>query len=366
MQAGLHNTKCVQRKVEFAKNFCEAVAFEFVLMGFFDTEAGGFRQVWMGAGDDVRLDTRAKEITSDVRRRVATSLKVRHATNTGLVLAEKTIQLTKPLWLMAHDIGYGIGIGEPIGKMVPVIAWPLDDSGAAGDHKPILQIGLSYVAEKLAKEVFPENVWNRTVFEAAAGALSINFLLMTQNCDVMHHSCPDAGGHIPETGSAFDIITRLVPGVEVDLRSLRTGVRLATSDSPRSSILPFLRSGSPWLVFVTPLPNSDPPLALVIMEGANTDHDRMSRKIFDMYGLTASERQVARGIIHGKSVADIAEETSLSVATVRSYLKQVLSKTGVSRQGQLISLYFSSVMPVMKQIADAPSQHVHEEIHARA
>jgi DNA-binding CsgD family transcriptional regulator len=64
--------------------------------------------------------------------------------------------------------------------------------------------------------------------------------------------------------------------------------------------------------------------------------------IQDLFDLTPAEARVARGIAAGKTVHDLADEAGLAAGTVRQQLKSVFSKTGVSRQADLVGLLVGS------------------------
>jgi DNA-binding CsgD family transcriptional regulator len=57
-----------------------------------------------------------------------------------------------------------------------------------------------------------------------------------------------------------------------------------------------------------------------------------------LFDLTPAEARVARGIGQAETLEALAEATGVNRETVRSQLKAVLSKTGVSRQQELVSL----------------------------
>jgi DNA-binding NarL/FixJ family response regulator len=59
------------------------------------------------------------------------------------------------------------------------------------------------------------------------------------------------------------------------------------------------------------------------------------RSLFD---LTPAEARVARGLAAGQTVKGIAEESGTSTNTVRSHVKVVLTKTGYSRQADVVAL----------------------------
>jgi DNA-binding CsgD family transcriptional regulator len=64
----------------------------------------------------------------------------------------------------------------------------------------------------------------------------------------------------------------------------------------------------------------------------------------DLFDLTPAEARVARGIAAGKTVHDLASEAGLALGTIRQQLKSVFSKTGVSRQADLVGLVVGSAL----------------------
>jgi DNA-binding CsgD family transcriptional regulator len=66
--------------------------------------------------------------------------------------------------------------------------------------------------------------------------------------------------------------------------------------------------------------------------------------IRDLFDLTPAEARVAHGIAAGKTVHDLANEAGLALGTIRQQLKSVFSKTGVSRQADLVALLVGSAL----------------------
>lgn len=62
-----------------------------------------------------------------------------------------------------------------------------------------------------------------------------------------------------------------------------------------------------------------------------------------LLGLSPAESRVAAAICSGLSIKEYARSRNLSEGTVRFQLKQVLAKTGTSRQADLVRLIFSSL-----------------------
>lgn len=73
-----------------------------------------------------------------------------------------------------------------------------------------------------------------------------------------------------------------------------------------------------------------------------------ARVLQGLFDLTPAEARVARGISEAQTVEGLALSAGVSVETVRSQLKAVLSKTGLSRQQELINLLAGTMLPVSR------------------
>lgn len=84
------------------------------------------------------------------------------------------------------------------------------------------------------------------------------------------------------------------------------------------------------------------PAAVIYVSGLETGQplERLVSQIFD---LTPSEAHLAALLAAGLSLAEAAQKLDLTENTVRSYCKTILSKTGVSRQADLVRLILRSV-----------------------
>lgn len=56
----------------------------------------------------------------------------------------------------------------------------------------------------------------------------------------------------------------------------------------------------------------------------------------ELFGLSPAERRIVEGLAYGQSLETIAVESGLSIATVRTQLKHIFAKTGLSRQSGLV------------------------------
>lgn len=72
-------------------------------------------------------------------------------------------------------------------------------------------------------------------------------------------------------------------------------------------------------------------------------HNELSTTVLArLYGLTEAEARLLQGLILGKKLETVAAESSVSMNTVRSHLKQVFRKTGTNRQPELVSVVLNS------------------------
>ena len=76
----------------------------------------------------------------------------------------------------------------------------------------------------------------------------------------------------------------------------------------------------------------------VFLSDPNLDQPISIDNLVSVYNLTPSEAQVAISLANGHSIDKIANSSHHSAHTIRSQLKSVFRKTGVSRQSELIKL----------------------------
>jgi DNA-binding CsgD family transcriptional regulator len=81
---------------------------------------------------------------------------------------------------------------------------------------------------------------------------------------------------------------------------------------------------------------STEPTALVLIIDPEHESEPPAALLRRLYGLTKSEADVALCIVRGADPKQIAEELSISAATVRTHLKHVFEKTDTHRQAELV------------------------------
>jgi DNA-binding CsgD family transcriptional regulator len=103
---------------------------------------------------------------------------------------------------------------------------------------------------------------------------------------------------------------------------------------------------SPLPILVTPMHahlitsdlDYDGAKVAVFLSDPNLQQPISIDNLVSVYSLTPSEAQVSISIANGHSIDEIAKQSHHSAHTIRSQLKSVFRKTGVSRQSELIKL----------------------------
>jgi DNA-binding CsgD family transcriptional regulator len=80
------------------------------------------------------------------------------------------------------------------------------------------------------------------------------------------------------------------------------------------------------------------PMAVVLITDPERQTPARQELMIRIYRLTPREAAVAEKLFEGKSVAKAAEELTITYETARTHLRRVFSKTGVSRQAELLLL----------------------------
>ena len=79
------------------------------------------------------------------------------------------------------------------------------------------------------------------------------------------------------------------------------------------------------------------PIVLLAMNELVRSQAIPDRWLSQMFGLTRAEASVTNWLVSGRSIDEYAHHRGVSLETARSQLKTVLSKTGMSRQAQLVA-----------------------------
>ena len=135
------------------------------------------------------------------------------------------------------------------------------------------------------------------------------------------------------------------PSKEDELRRLIQQAGLASLGGPSEAggVLALPRpEGRPLSLQVCPLsPHAltlgpSVPAALVIFGDPDATASTSTQAVIELYGLTPAEAKLMSALVEGERLEDYADRQQISVNTVRTQSKQIFSKTGHSRQVDLI------------------------------
>jgi DNA-binding CsgD family transcriptional regulator len=92
--------------------------------------------------------------------------------------------------------------------------------------------------------------------------------------------------------------------------------------------------------------NTQGPATLVLIRGLDDPTDKAAEALRNLFGLTPSEARVVIALAQGQALEEIATRYSIGIGTVRTHLKNAMSKTATNRQPQLVALVWHSVGPL--------------------
>ena len=99
---------------------------------------------------------------------------------------------------------------------------------------------------------------------------------------------------------------------------------------------------APWY------PSETGPSVIVHLSGID-DRSTLESVVARLFGLTASEALLATRLADGLTISEAAVELGLTESSARTYSKRIFSKTGTSRQVELVRLVLKSVAPLCVQ-----------------
>lgn len=338
---------------EFLITLCKTARVPCIVCGYFDSELKSLRDVrkaQLAEFGSASLTEVLGLVTA--RLSVFTALRGKAILPAGLS-PDQSDAGRFPVWTRQGNCI--LGIGKPVARLYPVVAClrPEDDRLRPDLHE-LLGIGLAHVAQALAQQIYARPVWPEGLAETTLRMLSIGYFVVNGQAEVVHDGRNEDCGR----DQAWMVANgRLSLSAEAERAALHAAIADATSDRQASSIISVSAGDGPVrMAAVAPLGRGDRALALVLFESRRTNHSALRDHFFRAYALTRAESLTAQEVLNGRSPNEMAEVMGLSVATVRSYLKQVLAKTGTHRQSELISLYYSSILPVGTTIARAEAR----------
>ena len=244
-----------------------------------------------------------------------------------------------------HGLGWsaGTGLQMPTGDH---IVFSIEREHSRGPIEKERVEALNELRSHLARSAF---VAARLGLQRAKGAkdaltsMGLPALLLGQDGTVIEANSliENLGDHVQwraqsrvalTDGRANDLLSTALAALDSNPEFTVQSFPLRDSDGKAAMVvhlIPIRRSahdvfaGSYVLLVLTPVAApSAPPIELM-------------RSLFD---LTPSEARVARGLAAGDTLEEIATNGGVAMSTVRSQLRQVLEKTGCTRQAEVVSL----------------------------
>jgi DNA-binding CsgD family transcriptional regulator len=235
----------------------------------------------------------------------------------------------------------GTAIALPTGDNMVIALERAYDQGSASSA---VLATLNEVHSHLARASF---VAARMQLERARAATQVLALLGIPALVFSDSGKTLAANQLIETLSGF-ILWRAQDRIALrDARAdalLRDAIATADrDDTPSVRSFPVRNAGSAMIAHVVPIRGAARDIfsrcaAMLMLTPVTRPEAPPVELIRSLFDLTPTEARVARGLAAGQTVKGIAAESGTSTNTVRSHVKVVLTKTGYSRQSDMVAL----------------------------
>ena len=232
-----------------------------------------------------------------------------------------------------------------------ITIWRTIDQGPMdGDCNHLLNLLFPHIQKALEiRQVLGVTQQRLAGAEAMSDASSTATFLLTRQGHVVHSNA--AADALVSDGCALSVLNGAL--VATDRRScdaLRAmffesaspTFKPTTANLTHALSLPRIDGRQPLHLLATPVPRSHRCRSGADLLLLVTDPERSSSfpdsVLHSLYGLTSAETEVANGLLMGYSLGEIARLRRVTSGTVRIQMKSLLSKTGTSRQGELVRL----------------------------
>lgn len=199
-----------------------------------------------------------------------------------------------------------------------------------------------------------------SVFRHALDQLSAPVILVDAQCKILYanasaHSMLESGQLVRANGGVFSPTNPLMRAALADA-VLRAAGQAGDLGSRGMGIpvagMAYQAAGAAAVAYLLPLKHSairsafSPAVAAIFIATALSHHAPPAGVLACVFDLTPSEARVMQMVGVGCSTAATAAELGVSETTVKTHLAKVYSKTGVTRQAQLVQLVSSLSSPV--------------------
>ncbi|MCW5699675.1 MAG: helix-turn-helix transcriptional regulator [Rhodospirillales bacterium] len=253
-------------------------------------------------------------------------------------------------WLQPQGLNHQMfGVLERQGSRVQflVLARPAAQGPFGSEAVGLMQRLLPYLQRGLrAGQTLRRSQHIRQIALDALDAMPVGVILLSAGGIVIA-----ANRVAREIMASRDVLTVGRGGLEVDREGRRTRFRdlltesIGVADTNRQpEMITFSVSRSanlrPLSVMIWPTRKPDlgldTPAAVVFLGDPDHTAEIDETRLRQLYGLTAAESRVAAYLARGYRLDEIAEMLGVAYETIRKHLKQIFSKTGNTRQSDLV------------------------------
>jgi DNA-binding CsgD family transcriptional regulator len=221
-----------------------------------------------------------------------------------------------------------------IGKVATSAVIPMGKAPQASSHAPNILAASLEALEMLNVGVAVTNSLRRVLF---ANQTAEQILLSRDGLEVSHQGVlqPVGKWSNPSLARVMQRAAQAPPGSAQEAKDVILAIRRPSGKRPFTLLVRPLKARS----------SSDlalPSVLVFVWDPEFPEHDTEAA-LRELFGFTSCEARLANLLMKGKSVDDCCNHLEIRPSTVRMHLANLFVKTGVQRQGQLISLLWKSV-----------------------
>ena len=197
-------------------------------------------------------------------------------------------------------------------------------------------------------DLLKETREERNLFRGALDQLATPVVLVNSASGIVH-SNPAAEAMLAAQKPVFVSDHKLGARNRFATQALHEAVAMASAGNSglgaRGAGIPLHLAGdAPAVAYVLPVETGGPrqsshnASAAIFISTASHSMPPPEGALRTLFGLTAGEARILLKIGAGAAPADIADESGVSINTVRAQMAQVFAKTGTSRQAELVKI----------------------------
>lgn len=250
----------------------------------------------------------------------------------------------------------GVDTAEPGGMLARLrFSRRRDEAAFSEDERAFLALLAPHL--RRAIEVYAKlnrTASERDVYAGAVNQLSVASIILDEQGRLL--SINDVGRALLEDGAGLGLRdNRLhIEGRDIN-RELQSALKdiIRAQQQGETSVVRALRVPRPagrsdLGLVIRPVPASQwgegqsSPSAAIFISDPDLQESTSHQVLGELFGLTPAESNLATLLARGLSLAEVSQEQGISQHTARAQLKSIFSKTGVSRQAELVRLVLKS------------------------